>query len=152
MDDWSVTLIERVDNRKELKRWESFWQYKLNTFFPHGLNERNLPAEHQTILSFTYDKVQVILQNLLERLFTGQIYRFTLMLFYCCLLCCYRIYSFITFAKQQFGEKRFFLIERHCLTLFVNCARQAILCSMFVSSPLYGLFRPLIERYFSVHL
>ena len=46
MDDCRVTLIDRADNRKELKRRESFWQYKLNTFFPHGLNERNIPGEY----------------------------------------------------------------------------------------------------------
>ena len=43
MDDWRLTLIDRADNRKELRKQESFWQYKLNTFFPHGLNERNVP-------------------------------------------------------------------------------------------------------------
>ena len=46
MGDWRVTLIDRADNRKELRRLESFWQYKLNTFFPHGLNERNVLGEH----------------------------------------------------------------------------------------------------------
>ena len=38
MDDWRVTLIDIADNRKELRRRENFCQYKLNTFFPHGLN------------------------------------------------------------------------------------------------------------------
>ena len=47
MDDWKVTLIDRADNRKELKRWESFWQYKLKIFLLHRLNERNVPAEYQ---------------------------------------------------------------------------------------------------------
>ena len=46
MDDRRVALIDRADNRKELKRWESFWQYKLNTFFPHRLNEKNVPGEY----------------------------------------------------------------------------------------------------------
>ena len=46
MDDWRVALIDRADNRKELRRRESFWQYKLNIFFPHGLNERNVPGEY----------------------------------------------------------------------------------------------------------
>ena len=46
MDEWRVTLIDRADNRKELRRRESFWQYKLNTFFLHGLNERNVPGEY----------------------------------------------------------------------------------------------------------
>ena len=47
MDDWRVTFIDRPDDRKELRRRESFWQYKLNTFFPQGLNERNVPAEYE---------------------------------------------------------------------------------------------------------
>ena len=47
MDDWRVTLIDSADNRKELRRRECFWQYKLNTFFPHSLNERNVPAEYE---------------------------------------------------------------------------------------------------------
>ena len=75
---------------------------------------------------------QVILRNLLERLFTDQIYGFTLMLFYCGLVCYYRIYLFITFTRLQWRENRLFLFERHRLPLFVNCDRQAVLCSMFV--------------------
>ena len=47
MDDWRVTLIDRVDTRKE-----HFWQYRLNTFFPHGLNKKNVPAEYECNLSF----------------------------------------------------------------------------------------------------
>ena len=46
MDDWRVILIDRSNNRKEPRRWESFWQYKLNTFFPDRLNERNVPGEY----------------------------------------------------------------------------------------------------------
>ena len=46
MDDWRLTLNDRADNRKELRKRESFQQYKLNTFFPHGLNERNVPGEY----------------------------------------------------------------------------------------------------------
>ena len=42
MDDWRVTSIDRAYNRKELRGRKSFWQYKLNTFFPQGLNERNV--------------------------------------------------------------------------------------------------------------
>ena len=34
MDDWRVTLIDRADNRKELRRRKSFWQYKPKIFFP----------------------------------------------------------------------------------------------------------------------
>ena len=47
MDDWRVTFIDRPDDRKELRRRESFGQYKLNTFFPQGLNERNVPGEYE---------------------------------------------------------------------------------------------------------
>ena len=36
--------IQRADNMKELRRRESFWQYKLNTFFPPVLNERKVPV------------------------------------------------------------------------------------------------------------
>ena len=54
------------------------------------------------------------------------------MLFYCGLVRYYRIYLFITFTKQRWRENRFFLFERHRLPLFVNCDRQAVLCSVFV--------------------
>ena len=47
MDDGRVTLIDRADNRKELRRPESFWKYKVNTFFSDVLNERNVPAEYE---------------------------------------------------------------------------------------------------------
>ena len=47
MDDGRVTLIDRADNRKELRRSESFWKYKVNTFFSDVLNERNVPAEYE---------------------------------------------------------------------------------------------------------
>ena len=45
MDDWRVTIIYRADNVKELRKRKSLGQYKLNTFFPQGLNKRNIPAE-----------------------------------------------------------------------------------------------------------
>ena len=47
MDDWRVTLTDGADNRKQLRRQERFWQYKLNTFFAHGINERNVPVEYE---------------------------------------------------------------------------------------------------------
>ena len=46
MDNSIVTLIDRADNRKELRRREHFWQNKLNTFHPHELNERNVSGEY----------------------------------------------------------------------------------------------------------
>ena len=75
---------------------------------------------------------QVILRNVLERLFADQIYGFTLMVFYCGLVSYYRINLFITFTKQQWGESRFFLFEQHPLPLFINCDRQTVLCLMFI--------------------
>ena len=75
---------------------------------------------------------QVILRNLSECLFTDQIFGFTLMMFYCGLVCYFRRYLFITFTKQQLGENRTFLFQQLCLPLFVNCRRQAVLSSMFV--------------------
>ena len=47
MDDWRVTLIDKADNRKKLRRQDSFWQYKLDTLFPHGLNKRNVPGKYE---------------------------------------------------------------------------------------------------------
>ena len=37
MCDWSVNLIDRADNRKDIRRRES--SGSINTFFPHGLNQ-----------------------------------------------------------------------------------------------------------------
>ena len=60
------------------------------------------------------------------------IYIYIYMLFYYGLVSYYRINLFITFTKQQWGQSRFFLFERHRLPLFINCDRQAVLCLMFV--------------------
>ena len=56
-----------------------------------------------------------------------------LRLFYCCLLCYYIIYLFITFVRQRWRENRFSPFRRQRLLLFLNFDRQAVLCSMFVS-------------------
>ena len=42
MSDWEITLIDQVDRVNDLRRRESFWQYKLNNFQPNGLNERDV--------------------------------------------------------------------------------------------------------------
>ena len=42
MNDWSFTLIDQASNVEHLRKKESFWQYKLDTFHPKGLNERNV--------------------------------------------------------------------------------------------------------------
>ena len=40
IDDWEVTLFEKCETHKQLKERETFWQHKLKTFYPLGLNER----------------------------------------------------------------------------------------------------------------
>ena len=44
MDDWSFQIIDQADSLDRLRERESFWQYKLNSFVPHGLNEREVPT------------------------------------------------------------------------------------------------------------
>ncbi len=39
IEDWEVTLIDSAFSEKSLRRKELFWQYKLKTFHPDGLNE-----------------------------------------------------------------------------------------------------------------
>ena len=46
-DDWNVTLIDQANNLEEVRRKESFWQHELNTFEPHGLNEREVTLEYK---------------------------------------------------------------------------------------------------------
>ena len=41
-------------------------------------------------------------------------------------------YIYIHISLFLWGENRLFLFERHRLPLFVNCDRQAVLCSIFV--------------------
>ena len=38
--DWEVTLFEKCEARKQLKKTETFWQHKLKTFYPLDLNEK----------------------------------------------------------------------------------------------------------------
>ena len=40
IDDWEIILIDKGRNKQETRKKELFWQYKLDTFVPHGLNER----------------------------------------------------------------------------------------------------------------
>ena len=40
INNWSFTLIEKCDTHEQLKRRETFWQHRLKTFYPSGLNER----------------------------------------------------------------------------------------------------------------
>ena len=42
IEDWDISLIDRVDILKELRRKELYWVYKLKTYEPYGLNKRNV--------------------------------------------------------------------------------------------------------------
>ena len=39
-DDWQFTLIDQCTTNAELRKREVYWQHRLKTFFPNGLNER----------------------------------------------------------------------------------------------------------------
>ena len=40
MEDWSIKLIDQAEDLPGVRLKESFWQHKLDTFVPNGLNER----------------------------------------------------------------------------------------------------------------
>ena len=40
MEDWKITISDKAENVLELRRRESYWQHRLDTFIPNGLNER----------------------------------------------------------------------------------------------------------------
>ena len=40
IDDWEFTLFEQCEAHKQLKERETFWQHRLKTFYPLGLNEK----------------------------------------------------------------------------------------------------------------
>ena len=40
IDDWDFTLFEKCETHKLLKERETFWQHRLKTFCPLGLNEK----------------------------------------------------------------------------------------------------------------
>ena len=39
-DDWQFTLIKQCETHEQLKERETFWQHRLKTFHPYGLNEK----------------------------------------------------------------------------------------------------------------
>ena len=41
-EDWVITLIDSADTLKELRRKEFYWMYRLKTYSPYGLNERDV--------------------------------------------------------------------------------------------------------------
>ena len=43
IEDWEIILMEECENSTVLRKRESFWQNKLDTFIPKGLNEREVP-------------------------------------------------------------------------------------------------------------
>ena len=40
IDDWDFTLFKQCETYKQLKEKETFWQHRLKTFDPLGLNEK----------------------------------------------------------------------------------------------------------------
>ena len=46
MGDWAFTLIDQAQNLKSLRIREIFWQEKLQTFMPLGLNEKEVTFEY----------------------------------------------------------------------------------------------------------
>ena len=40
IEDWKITITDRAEKVLELRRRESYWQHRLDTFIPDGLNER----------------------------------------------------------------------------------------------------------------
>ena len=42
IEDLVITLIDSADTLKELRRKELYWMYKLKTYVPYGLNERDV--------------------------------------------------------------------------------------------------------------
>ena len=42
VEDWVITLIDSADTLKELRTKELYLMYKLKTYAPHGLNERDV--------------------------------------------------------------------------------------------------------------
>ena len=44
ISDWSLKIIDQAEDETSLRRKESFWQHKLDTFAPNGLNEREVPT------------------------------------------------------------------------------------------------------------
>ena len=42
IQDWVITLIDSADTLKMLRKKELYWMYKLKTYAPYGLNERDV--------------------------------------------------------------------------------------------------------------
>ena len=58
IDDWNFVIFEQCETHEQLKEKETFWQHRLKTFYPIGLNEKEeclLTQEHilVTVLDFS---------------------------------------------------------------------------------------------------
>ena len=40
IDDWNFVIFELCETHEQLKERETFWQHRLKTFYPIGLNEK----------------------------------------------------------------------------------------------------------------
>ena len=40
IDDWHFALIEQCETHEQLQERATFWQHRLKTFYPYGLNEK----------------------------------------------------------------------------------------------------------------
>ena len=40
IDDWNFVIFEQCETHEQLKERETFWQHRLKTFYPIGLNEK----------------------------------------------------------------------------------------------------------------
>ena len=46
IQDWIITLIEQVDDKKFHRQRELFWAHKLDTFYPYDLHQRAIYAAY----------------------------------------------------------------------------------------------------------
>ena len=46
IQDWVISFIQQVGNDKFLTKRELFWVHKLDTFYPNGLNQREIYAAY----------------------------------------------------------------------------------------------------------
>jgi len=44
INDWLFQIIDQADSLERVRERESFWQHKLDSFIPNGLNEREVPT------------------------------------------------------------------------------------------------------------
>ena len=40
IEDWNFVIFEQCETHAQLKERETFWQHRLNTFYPIALNEK----------------------------------------------------------------------------------------------------------------